>query len=70
MVYSYADLQNKAVALVNAMIFSGPENEQALHLLLALLAPEPDDDLDDAVAEADKMIIAFLSGLQDIIDKT
>lgn len=70
MVYSYADLQNKAVALVNAMIFNGPENEQALHLLLALLAPEPDDDLDAAVAEADKMIIAFLSGLQDIIDKT
>lgn len=66
--YTYAELQNKAIALINAMIFAGPENEQALHTLLILLAPEPTDDLPQTVFEADEMIAKFLDGLQDIVD--
>ena len=66
--FTYAELQNKAIALINAMIFAGPENEQALHLLLVLLAPEVNDDLPQAVLDADTMIAEFLSGLQNIID--
>lgn len=69
MIYSYADLQNKAIALINAMIFTGPENEQALHLLLILLAPEPKDDLDLAVFEADEMISKFLEGLEGLANQ-
>lgn len=43
-IYTIAQLYRQAVRLIEAMITTGPDNEQELQLALALLTPDPDQD--------------------------
>ena len=68
MMYSTEYLKAIALKLINAMIFDGPENEQQLHLLLILLDTEPDDDIANAINEADQYIINVGKELDNLLD--
>ena len=68
MIITRDDLINLARCVVNAMILSGPDNEDELHMLQVLLDPEADDDLEYTVNEARQYIDSEFDKLTEIIE--
>lgn len=69
-IYTREQLRLQAVRLVNAMIEEGPDNEQALHLVLALIDPDPEiDDFASNMLESEAIIAEANQRRQELLDK-
>ena len=72
-VFTRDQMYKQALRLIDALIQSGPENEDELHLLQALLDPDPElDDFEElmheseqAIEQAEESLLEMLSNLDD-----
>ena len=65
--YTKDQMFDMAVALINALIFNGSEDVNELYVVLQLLTPEPQDNLDEAMENAARLIVGMGDQIKDII---